>query len=250
MPEPAARTKLEPLAAPVMTVAVAHVLLGLLIWFFLPFWQDASPRKSPMVALDWRAPDDFLLGRPLPQKAPSKAPVAPRPQARKAAPSKAAPAPKTPVEITGPPAPKPPAPAPSKPAPSKALGPPIAIMAAGPPPPTPPLPVNRYITVSPRSGDYGASMASVDEAVQKAYLSEWLTPPKQLVPASRRSVSLEVTIGRDGTILEAKLPKTGEEAALDASVQEVAARVKKIPVSLPSTFPKERYDLRVNFQIE
>jgi hypothetical protein len=37
---------------------------------------------------------------------------------------------------------------------------------------------------------------------------------------------------------------------LNVSISQLLQRVTKIPVSLPSSFRKERYDLQVNFQIE
>jgi hypothetical protein len=94
-------------------------------------------------------------------------------------------------------------------------------------------------------------MSAVDEAVQKAYLKAWEAPSVQSsVPADKRNAALHISIGRDGTVLATTVHKTAGTAALDASLLQVAERVRKIPVSLPASYPKTRYDLQVNFQIE
>ncbi len=49
---------------------------------------------------------------------------------------------------------------------------------------------------------------------------------------------------------EAVVQKASGCEALDASVREALSRVTKIAESLPSSFPKERYPLRVNLLIE
>lgn len=96
----------------------------------------------------------------------------------------------------------------------------------------------------------GADMEPVKKALERAILREWKAPPIQSVPAAQRRVTVELAVLRDGTVRDAVMKTHSGSEALDASVRAAAGRVTKIPETLPSSFPKERYDLRVNFQIE
>lgn len=96
----------------------------------------------------------------------------------------------------------------------------------------------------------GADMGTVEKALQQAILKEWTAPQAQAVPPSQRRATMEITILRDGTIADASMKTASGSSLLDASIRLAADRLKKIPVTLPSEFPKERYELRVNFQIE
>lgn len=96
----------------------------------------------------------------------------------------------------------------------------------------------------------GADMEPVKQALERAILREWKAPPIQSVPAAQRRVTVELAVMRDGTVRDAVMKTHSGSEALDASVRAAAGRVTKIPETLPSSFPKERYDLRVNFQIE
>lgn len=96
----------------------------------------------------------------------------------------------------------------------------------------------------------GADMEPVKKALERAILREWKAPPIQSVPAAQRRVTVELAVMRDGTVRDAVMKTHSGSEALDASVRAAAGRVTKIPETLPSSFPKERYDLRVNFQIE
>lgn len=96
----------------------------------------------------------------------------------------------------------------------------------------------------------GADMEAVEKALQQAILNEWIAPAVESVPPSQRRATMEVAILRDGTIADASIKTASGSNLLDASVRRAADRLKKIPATLPSNFPKERYELRVNFQIE
>jgi hypothetical protein len=95
----------------------------------------------------------------------------------------------------------------------------------------------------------GADMGPVDEAVQLTYLKEWQAPSTHLVPPGQRAAVVNLSIAKDGSVAEASLVKTGAPA-LNVSITSLLQRVQKFPVTLPSSFRKERYDLQVNFQIE
>jgi len=96
----------------------------------------------------------------------------------------------------------------------------------------------------------GADMNAVEKALQMAILKEWIAPAAHSVPPSQRRATMEVAILRDGTIADASIKTASGSSLLDASIRQAADRLKKIPATLPSNFTKERYELRVNFQIE
>lgn len=96
----------------------------------------------------------------------------------------------------------------------------------------------------------GADMEPVKKALEHAILREWKAPPILSVPPAQRRVTVELAVMRDGSVRDAVMKTHSGSEALDASVRAAAGRVTKIPETLPSSFPKERYDLRVNFQIE
>ncbi|MEQ1752332.1 MAG: TonB family protein, partial [Prosthecobacter sp.] len=96
----------------------------------------------------------------------------------------------------------------------------------------------------------GADMAGVENSLQQAILREWKPPPIKSVPATQRRATLEISVLRDGQVRDATVKTSSGSEALDASIRSAVERVSKIPETLPSSFPKERYDLRVNFQIE
>jgi outer membrane biosynthesis protein TonB len=96
----------------------------------------------------------------------------------------------------------------------------------------------------------GGGMDAVEEALQQALLREWKPPLIDAVPVTQRRVTVELVVFRDGSVKEAVVQKASGCEALDASVREALSRVTKIDESLPSSFPKERYPLRVNLLIE
>ena len=96
----------------------------------------------------------------------------------------------------------------------------------------------------------GADMSAVEKALQQAILKEWIAPAAQSVPPSQRRATMEIAILRDGTIADASIKTASGSSLLDASIRQAANRLNRIPATLPSNFPKERYELRVNFQIE
>jgi TonB family protein len=96
----------------------------------------------------------------------------------------------------------------------------------------------------------GADMSLVEQALQQAILREWIAPDIRAVPAAQRRATLEITVRRDGSVTDVFLKTPSGSPLLDASIREATGRVTKIPQTLPSSFPKERYNLRVNFLIE
>jgi outer membrane biosynthesis protein TonB len=103
-----------------------------------------------------------------------------------------------------------------------------------------------------RSGNLIAtgSLDAVEKALQQALLREWEPPLISAVPHSQRRVTVNLVIMRDGSVKDAVIQKPSGSDVLDASVRAALGRVTKIAESLPSSFPKERYPLRVNLLIE
>jgi len=95
-----------------------------------------------------------------------------------------------------------------------------------------------------------SGLDSVERSLQQTLLRAWMPPSINLVPDSQRRVSVELTILRDGRVQDVVVKTPSGSEALDASVRAALARVTKIPESLPASYPKERYAVRVNLQIE
>lgn len=96
----------------------------------------------------------------------------------------------------------------------------------------------------------GGGLDAIETALQQALLREWKPPLIDAVPVSQRRVTVDLAVYRDGSVKGAVLQKPSGCDALDATVREALGRVTKIAESLPSSFPKERYPLRVNLLIE
>jgi len=91
----------------------------------------------------------------------------------------------------------------------------------------------------------------------------WEPPDPRWLPPSRRSVQLDLSIGPEISIDSHDLAVPSGAPDLDLSVLNALAKAKmllpdlrsgrhaiKIPAALPSSFPKSRYDCRIQFQIE
>jgi TonB family protein len=95
-----------------------------------------------------------------------------------------------------------------------------------------------------------SGLDAVEGALQKTLMNAWIPPSIDRVPANQRRVSVELVVLKDGTVKDAVLVTPSGSEALDASVRALIARVTKIPESLPASYSKERYAVRVNLQIE
>lgn len=234
-------------------VIFAHLLVGVAVWFLLPLIRPGtSTQEEVEVEGDgryWFAPSDFLRN--------GNAPVAPPPPAAPAAPKSVA-----------------------------AASAPMVPMALEPTPPSSSstVPTNKIITLSPviiegtqsiplvksarppltmmdllkqgkleeveKEARGGADMDPVLKALEGSLIREWNAPALPQVPVLQRNAALRITLGRQGEVLEAVMSKPSGSQVLDQSVQDAATRVKKISESLPSSFPKDRYTVEVNFHIE
>jgi len=87
----------------------------------------------------------------------------------------------------------------------------------------------------------------VDEVVNTAFLANWIAPPIESVPEGQREARLNLSIGKDGTVIKSQMTKFSGSHALDQSILEAVAKVKKISTTLPSNYSKDSYDLELNF---
>lgn len=275
------RTTLEPISAAMFVIVSLHIAAAFGLWWW---WQESGARKREAQAsqLVWLQPGDFKSLAP-PAAVPAAKITAATPKSAKAAtaePKKtddppvqkatlvAAPPQQhqmvavpnessTPLFAPATPAPKPAANrsitlrrAPDKPLPTAAFGTPAPPIAS----PTL-LDIARLNTMRPPPPVAGKSdviaeevnLDAVDEAVNAAFLASWTAPPIGVVPAAQREARLNISIGRDGTVLKAQMSKFSGSHVLDQSILEAAARVKKISAALPSNFSKDSYDLELNF---
>lgn len=101
-----------------------------------------------------------------------------------------------------------------------------------------------------KSSASSAGLDAVDSALQQTLMRAWVPPSIDLVPGHQRRVSVELSVLRDGTVKGAVIVSLSGSQPMDSSVRAALARVIKIPESLPATYTKERYAVRVNLQIE
>ena len=179
--------------------------------------------------------------------------------------------------------PKPsPSPEPPKPAPVVTPPPPAPVVASSPPPPAPApqtSDVSRFVTVShpapkkevkdlPKvaslldiaaldaatTGATGAAkgirLDEVDRAIIQGVLREWVAPDASKLGLDQRTVSLDVSLDREGRVLHFSLPRHSGSDDLDLSVLEAADRLGKVDIRLPASYPREVYEFQVNFHVE
>lgn len=96
----------------------------------------------------------------------------------------------------------------------------------------------------------GADMDPVLKSLEDALIKGWNAPAVNEVPTLQRNAGLRISIGRDGSVLQAEIRQPSGSALLDSSVKAAFEGLKKISESLPSSFPKDRYTVDVNFHIE
>ena len=276
-------TSLEPISASMFVIVTLHVALTGGLWWC---WRDYSASHKE-TRLTWMTPADFKSPTPgtapiIPSPALASletkkktVPVPePMPQAVKEEPVQKA------VLVAAPPEPPrmEPVPneagtplfAPATTAPKPSANRSITLrrvmektrFAATPGAPAPPmssptlldiarLNTLRTAPVLPTPGvvhkDDEINLDAVDEALNTAFLTHWTAPAITVVPAAQREARLNISIGRDGTVLKSQMSKFSCSHDLDQSIIQAAAEVKKISVTLPSNFSKESYDLELNF---
>lgn len=102
-------------------------------------------------------------------------------------------------------------------------------------------------TAPPPPVEDDAALDAVDEAVNAAFLTAWTAPPIEAVPAEQREARLTISINKEGSVVKSQMSKFSGSHALDESIIEAAAKVKKISAALPANFQKSSYALELNF---
>lgn len=134
----------------------------------------------------------------------------------------------------------------------------ITLSAISEPPPMPAKPTLSLLDIAKlndlererKASASSAGLDAVDSALQQTLMRAWVPPSIDLVPAHQRRVSAELSVLKDGTVKGAILVSLSGSEPMDSSVRAALARVTKIPESLPATYSKESYAVRVNLQIE
>jgi len=274
-------TTLEPISAATFVIFALHVALAGGLWWC---WREYSARPKE-TKLTWMKPADFKTAAPAttPPAPPKRdTPVA---AASPAAPPAAKATQEEPVQkavlVAAPPEPPRMEPVPNEtanplfastiPAPKPSANRSITLrrilekpaVAAAPGKPAPPMTSPTLLDIArlntlratptlPSSAnvidpDAEVNLDAVDEALNAAFLTHWTAPPITAVPEAQREARLNISIGRDGTILKSQMSKFSGSHDLDQSIIEATAQVKKISATLPSNFSKDSYDLELNF---
>jgi outer membrane biosynthesis protein TonB len=263
MPPASRPAPLEPIALVMVAVVLVHVLVGLVAWTLLPLWKPSLGKAKAGTDRYWFPPSSFkeVLLKP------SVAPEPPAAPSEKAA-IKPSAALTPPAAVTG----------------LLEESPLVAPSSSGMGSTATAKPTTKIITLSPvlelddktvptakldrgpltmmevlklekqqaaeKRAVGGADMDPVLKALETALKKEWNAPPVSQVPILQRNTRVTISIGHDGSILESRLTKASGSELLDQSVLKAGEGVKKISESLPSSFPKDRYTVEVNFHIE
>ena len=270
------RIRLEPLTTPILVVALAHAAVIGLAWYCVPMMQRPRSESAAAMPQQWLAPKVFLSlnvapapvtrvaasienpelttasAPPPPSATPTLPPVVDQEMEKIGAESSKTvvtePAASAPATVPTAAAPEP------KRDTSKYISltrlTPEGAAAATPSKPYNPVPTLLDIAADRKAtGKKESALDAVDAAIQTALLKSWNPPPVNLVPLGRRSVIVELSVARDGTLEDAVICKVGAPA-LNVSIAQLLESVKKVPVKLPSSFKKSSYHVQVNFQIE
>ncbi|MCF7789972.1 MAG: TonB C-terminal domain-containing protein [Prosthecobacter sp.] len=278
-------TTLEPISAAMFVIVSLHVGAVFGVWWWWQN-VGSLQRDARTSQLAWMNPGDFKSQMPLPSSLPRPKTAAVPPKASPKPPA-AAPKPSAdpPVQkatlIAAPPQQHQMEPVPNttgaplfagtagaqtKPsanrsitlrrAPEKRTG--TAVFGAPVPPMTSPtlMDIARLNTLRPSAipppssttpATVEVDLDTVDEAVIASFLIGWTAPPIENVPEGQREGRMNISIGKDGTVLKAQMNKFSGSHVLDQSILEAAANVKKISTTLPSNYSKDSYDLELNF---
>lgn len=96
----------------------------------------------------------------------------------------------------------------------------------------------------------GIRLDEVDRAIIQGFLREWVAPDASKLNLDQRTVSLDVSLDREGRVLNFSLPRHSGSDDLDLSVLEAADRLGKIDIKLPASYPRDVYEFQVNFHVE
>jgi hypothetical protein len=93
-------------------------------------------------------------------------------------------------------------------------------------------------------------MEAINEAIHDAFLTSWIAPDGTKVSADQRTITIDLTILRDGKVHSFKLAEPIGDETLRTSVLDAANRLITISKSLPDDFQGERYSVKVTCYVE
>jgi TonB family protein len=97
------------------------------------------------------------------------------------------------------------------------------------------------------AGGGGIPYANFLQGVKKVYTDAWIMPDG--VKDDSATVSVSVTIGRDGSVLSSRIIRRSGDAAVDQSVQMVLDRVTRT-VPLPASSDDNQRTVTINFNVK
>jgi len=218
------RPSLEPIGRFALTAFFLHgvVLVGLAYWG-IGEWQ--AIRGSQKSAVQWISPSDMTSAI-----------------AQMEAPSNAL---QLPVASKAP-----------EPAPAGSRSPRIDIVVVKPEPIKTLVPVRKMGSAEPidvlaqlPGADEGVDMSKVDAAIVARFRENWLLP-EGIDYSVRKTVEMDVSVFRDGSVGAFLLVKPSEVSQVDVSALRAVGKIKSIGVPLPEEFLGDRYEVRMHFHAE
>jgi hypothetical protein len=223
------RSSLEPMGRFALTAFFVHgvVLLGLAYWG-IGEWQ--AIRGSPKPAMQWMAPSDVTSAMAKVETSNEKLdlPVAtvPIPSPAPDISASTGRAPRIDIVVV-------------KPEPNKAL---VPVRKMG----TPDL---IDVSESLPGAETGVDMSKVDSAIVARFRENWILP-EGIDYSVRKTVEMDVSVFRDGSVGGFLLVKPSGVSQVDVSALKAAEKIKSIGVPLPVEFLGDRYEVRMHFHAE
>lgn len=223
------RSSLEPIGRFALTAFFVHgvVLVGLAYWG-IGEWQAIRGSQKP--AMQWISPSD-MTSAIAQMEAPSNTlqlPVASAPVASKA----------------------------PEPAPAGSRSPRIDIVVVKPEPIKTLVPVRKMgsaesidVLAQLPGADEGVDMSKVDAAIVARFRENWLLP-EGIDYSVRKTVEMDVSVFRDGSVGGVLLVKPSGVSQVDVSALRAAGKISSIGVPLPEEFLGDRYEVRMHFHAE
>lgn len=268
-------TKLEPVGSLAILLMLAHAAIIAGAWWWLRK-SNRSTRGSQPAELRWFAPSDMAT----PKAPPAPANIVPathalpetpaipasKPREKASVPSESLVPPLSPrVQLgdssgsnTGAPPESGPSP-PMRPYVPPRRQPRIEIIlsrsreaGAGKPPVDSPPSGPRSSNSSPAPPKTAASsgMDGVDQAIIDAFRQNWTLPSDLQLNGGEITMQMDVTIARDGRVLDYRLVRHSKNTKLDMLALQAASLIKKIAVSLPPDFSGDSYEVQMHFHLE
>lgn len=241
---------LEPLGAVTFLILLAHAAMIAVLWWWLQNARPANLAADDIRSLRWFPPDDLAT-----------------PKAQAVSPDVPAATDNSPASPAVPPV-NPPADRPAPREPTRAADNSPAMRPYEPPGRHPRIEI---VLSRPRSSGAGvgqqgggpaglqavalsgteaADLDAVDQAIMDAFRQNWTVASDIKLTGDQSTVHMDVSIARDGRIIDYRLVKPSRNTKLDMSALQAASLIKKIPISLPPEFSGDTYQVQMHFHAE